>query len=135
MAGYKTGRVLDGAPRVAARPSGEKLEAEVAQRLRAPRLSEETNGVCSGGRSRPESSAPALIGLPVGRLGGTPVPSVTALSPSMRPAPAITPSYMFSYGNGWGGGGVAAVAVAAPCEKAILALHSSVPVMLRTDAN
>lgn len=85
-----------------------------------------------------DSSSLALIGLPVGRLGGTPVPSVTALSPSMRPARAITPSYMFSYGNGWRGGGeweVAALAVEAPCEKVILELHSSVPVMLRTDAN
>lgn len=82
-----------------------------------------------------DSSSLALIGLPVGRLGGTPVPSVTALSPSLCPARAITPSYMFSYGNGWGEWEVAALVVEAPCEKVILALHSSVPVMLRTDAN
>lgn len=53
------------------------------------------------------------------------------------------PSYMFSYGNGLGGGGggggvkreVAALVVDAACEKVILVLHSSVPVMLPTDAN
>lgn len=38
-------------------------------------------------------------------------------------------------GGGWVEVGGVPLAVEAPCEKVILVLHSSVPVMLRTDAN
>lgn len=74
-------------------------------------------------------SLPALIGLPV--------PSVTALSLSLCPAQAITLNYMFSYGKWTTEGRVASDwgVREALCEKVILELHSSVPVMLCTDAN